>query len=224
MYRLVLARLFSFWVRRPHSTNQKVVQGKCPLHVVLFNGAVCSNTLFSNTSVLTNSLSFRANSACKGSRTPRLVEHFCVPILGTSSSKKLLVAALRPSYWGSPQSSLLLPPKPLCFIPGSVFLLCICSCHLVSCPTPKNSCQNTIDDKKIAYLAFIPEELFQVIPCVFVYARAVLAESILKCLLQFTLPKLFANYPRHPNYYMQLFLFSGINILMMTITITFLNP
>ena len=32
------------------------------------------------------------------------------------------------------------------------------------------------------------------------------------------------NYPRHQNDYMQLFLFSGINFLMITITITFLNP
>ena len=63
-------------MRRPHSTYQKVVQGKCPLHVLDFNGVVCSNTLFSNTSALTNSLLFRANSTRKGSRTPRLVEHF----------------------------------------------------------------------------------------------------------------------------------------------------
>ena len=55
-------------IRRPHSTNQKVVQGKCPLHFVEFNGVVSSNTLFSNTSVLTNSLLSRANSTCKGSR------------------------------------------------------------------------------------------------------------------------------------------------------------
>ena len=48
--------------RISHSTYQKVVQGKCPLHFLHFNGAVCSNTLFSNTSALTNSLLFRANS------------------------------------------------------------------------------------------------------------------------------------------------------------------
>ena len=52
-------------VRRPHSTYQKVVQGKCPLHCLRFNGVVCSNTLFSNTSAFTNSLSIRANSARK---------------------------------------------------------------------------------------------------------------------------------------------------------------
>ena len=40
-------------VGRPHSTYQKVVQGKCPLHFVLFNGVFCSNALFSNTSALT---------------------------------------------------------------------------------------------------------------------------------------------------------------------------
>ena len=47
-------------IRRPHSTNPKVVQGKCPLHLLHLNGVVCSNTLFSNTSVCTNNLSFRA--------------------------------------------------------------------------------------------------------------------------------------------------------------------
>ena len=52
-------------VRRLHSTYQKVVQGKCPLNFLHFNGVVCSNTLFSNTSALTNSLLFRANSTRK---------------------------------------------------------------------------------------------------------------------------------------------------------------
>ena len=76
-------------VRRPHSTNQKVVQGKCSFHSVFFGGgAVCSNTLLWNTSASTNSLSFRATSPCKSSRTPRLVEHFWVPILGGSCSNK----------------------------------------------------------------------------------------------------------------------------------------
>ena len=32
------------------------------------------------------------------------------------------------------------------------------------------------------------------------------------------------KYPRHQKYYIQLFLFSGINFLKITITITFLNP
>ena len=35
-----------------HSANPKRVQGKCPLHFVNFNGAVCLNTLFLNTKVL----------------------------------------------------------------------------------------------------------------------------------------------------------------------------
>ena len=56
-------------LRRPHSTYQKVVQGKCPLHFLHFNGPVCSNTLVSNTSALTNSLLFRANS------TRKILEH-----------------------------------------------------------------------------------------------------------------------------------------------------
>ena len=63
-----------------------------PSSFVKFNGVVCSNTLFSNTSVLTNSLSFRAMSTFKGSRTLRLVEHFWVPLLGASCSNKLLSA------------------------------------------------------------------------------------------------------------------------------------
>ena len=52
-------------IRRPHSSFQRVVQGKCPLHFLNFNRAVCSNTLFSNTSALTSSLLFRGNSTCK---------------------------------------------------------------------------------------------------------------------------------------------------------------
>ena len=51
--------------RRPHSSYQRVVQGKCPLHFLSLNGVVCSNTLFSNTSALTSSLLFRGNSTCK---------------------------------------------------------------------------------------------------------------------------------------------------------------
>ena len=50
-------------LRGPHSTYQKVLQGKCPLHFLHYiNGVVCSNTLFSNTSALTISLLFKANS------------------------------------------------------------------------------------------------------------------------------------------------------------------
>ena len=98
MYGTVVRKLSlrdTFW--RPRSTYQKV-QGKCPLHFINFNGVVCSNTLFPNTSALTNTLLFRANSTCKDSRTPRLVEHFWVLILGVSCSNKLFVGALRPSH------------------------------------------------------------------------------------------------------------------------------
>ena len=74
--------------RRSHSTYKKVVQGKCPLHFLHFNGAVCSNTLFSNTSALTSSPLFRANSTCKGSRTPRWSNtsglQFCEPLARTN--------------------------------------------------------------------------------------------------------------------------------------------
>ena len=62
-----------------------------------FYGVVCSNTLFSNTSAFTNSLLFWANSTCKGSRTPPLVEHCWVPILGATCSNKSFVGTLRPS-------------------------------------------------------------------------------------------------------------------------------
>ena len=75
------------------------------LNFLRFNGVVCSNTLFSNTSALTNSLLFMANSTRKGSRTPRLVEHFWAPILGASCSNKLFVGTLRPSHnWRKPNS------------------------------------------------------------------------------------------------------------------------
>ena len=86
--------------RRPHSTYQKVVQGNLPPSFLHFIGAVGSNTLFSNTSALTNSLLFRANSTCKGSRTPRFVEHFWVPILGLLAQTNFL-SALRglPNPW-----------------------------------------------------------------------------------------------------------------------------
>ena len=62
-----------------------------------FSGAVCSNTLFSNTSALSNSLLLSANSTRKGSRTPRLVERFWVPIWGAACSNKRFVCTLRPS-------------------------------------------------------------------------------------------------------------------------------
>ena len=89
----------SKFFRRSHSAFQNVVQGKCPLHFLQFNGAICSNTLFSNTFALTSSLLFRADSTCKGSRTPRFVERFWVPILGVSCSNKLFVGTLRPSHF-----------------------------------------------------------------------------------------------------------------------------
>ena len=69
-------------VWRPRSTYQRVVPRKMPPSFLHFYGANCSNTLFLNTSALTNSLLFRANSTCKVSQTPRLVEHFWVTILG----------------------------------------------------------------------------------------------------------------------------------------------
>ena len=41
-----------------HGTYQKCVQGKCPLYFLHFNGVVCLNTLFSNTSALVTNLCF----------------------------------------------------------------------------------------------------------------------------------------------------------------------
>ena len=72
------------------------------------NGIVCSNTLFSNTSALTSSLLFRGDSIfyMQDSRTPRLVEHFWVPILGASCSNKLFVSTVRPSHLGNGTKSL----------------------------------------------------------------------------------------------------------------------
>ena len=70
--------------RRPHSTYQKVVQGKCPLNFLRFNGAICSNTLFSNTSALTNALLFRANLHAK------VLEHLVWSLLGSNFGGRLL--------------------------------------------------------------------------------------------------------------------------------------
>ena len=95
---LLPSRVYQPILRRPRSIYQKVVQGKYPLHFLPFNGAVCSNTLLSNTSALTLSRLFLANSTCRGSRTPRLVEHFWVPIWGASCLTKILVGTLRPSH------------------------------------------------------------------------------------------------------------------------------
>ena len=96
-----------------HSTYQKVVQGQCPVHYFFIMGPFA---LFSNTSALTNSLLFMANSRCKGSRTPRLVEHFWVPILGASCSNKLFVGTLRLPHqrkqFPIPLTSVRLPPAP----------------------------------------------------------------------------------------------------------------
>ena len=98
------AELSEFSPPKQYSRNsippvpQKGCSRKCPLHFLHFNGAVCSNTLFSNTSALTNSLLFRANSTCKGSRTPRLVEHFWVSILEASFSNRHFVGTWRPSH------------------------------------------------------------------------------------------------------------------------------
>ena len=53
-------------VRRPHSTYQKVVQGKCPLHFFILMEPFARTLFFSNTSALTNSLLVcRTNSTCK---------------------------------------------------------------------------------------------------------------------------------------------------------------
>ena len=62
------------------------MQGKCPFNFLHFNGVVCSNTLFSNTSALTSSLFLHGNFY---TRTPRLVEHFWAPTLGASCSNKV---------------------------------------------------------------------------------------------------------------------------------------
>ena len=87
----------------------KAVLGKCPLHFFLFNGIVCSNTLFSNASALTVSLPVLSNSTCRGSRPPLFVEHIWVPILGASCSNKLFVGTLRPSHLCLGQEAIVSP-------------------------------------------------------------------------------------------------------------------
>ena len=103
--------------RRPHSAYQKVVQGKCPLHFLLFNGVVCSNSLFSNTSALTNSLLFMADSTCK------ILEHLFwsntsgFQFWGPLARTKFLLALcgppkIRPQiFWCFPGRSESLTPK-----------------------------------------------------------------------------------------------------------------
>ena len=82
------------WNREAAQYLPKGCSRKLPPSFVHFNGAVCSNTHFFLDL-------FRANSTCKGSRTPRLAEHFWVPILGASCSNKLFVGTLRPSQRGT---------------------------------------------------------------------------------------------------------------------------
>ena len=74
------------WVLRPLSMFNKQ---KCPLHVINFNEAVCSNSFLEHVcldqfSVIQRSFEIQC------SRTPRLVKHFCVSILGASCSNKHL--------------------------------------------------------------------------------------------------------------------------------------
>ena len=45
--------------------TEMMMKSGVPRHFLQFYRAVCSNTLFSNTSALTNSLLFRSNSTCK---------------------------------------------------------------------------------------------------------------------------------------------------------------
>ena len=79
-----LGRLLELFSRTPSSW--RLLEHSLLEHLRL---GVCSDTLFSNTFVLANSLLFRANSTCKGSRAPRLVEHLCVSFLGLSFRNNL---------------------------------------------------------------------------------------------------------------------------------------
>ena len=45
--------------------TKRLFKENAPFIFFIFNGVVCSNTLFSNTSALTNSLLFKENSTCK---------------------------------------------------------------------------------------------------------------------------------------------------------------
>ena len=69
---------------------------KKPPHFLLLMGPF-ARTLLLEQFALTNSLLLRVNSTCKGSQTPRFVEHFWVSFLGPSCSNRLFVGTLRPS-------------------------------------------------------------------------------------------------------------------------------
>ena len=84
-YRIVFKLIYRLF-RGPHSSYQRVVQGKCPLHFLNLNGVVCSNTLFSNTFALTSPLLFWGNSTCK------ILEHLVC-------SDRKFVRARGPQNW-----------------------------------------------------------------------------------------------------------------------------
>ena len=68
-------------------------------HIVNFKEVILSTVFFLNTSVLTNSVQFKARaSAFRGSRTPCLVEQASVRTLCGSCSNSLLVGSLRRAH------------------------------------------------------------------------------------------------------------------------------
>ena len=76
------------------STKQKFVQGKCSLHFVNFSGAICSNTLFSNTFVLAivaTALSFRAVLHAKVREHLGLLNTSTFPFRGSLARRKTFV-------------------------------------------------------------------------------------------------------------------------------------
>ena len=84
-------------LRRPHSSYQRVVQGKCPLHFLNLNEHFFLEHFFLEHFCLDQFSVIQGKFYMQDSRTPRLVEHFWVPILGAACSNKLFVGTVRPS-------------------------------------------------------------------------------------------------------------------------------
>ena len=133
-------------VRGPHSSYQRVVQGKCPLHFLNLNGVVCSNTLFSNTSALTSSLLFGVNSTCK------ILEHLVCSntsgfqFWGPLARTNFFVGTVRPSHLVlSITSTQIIPTDHDLSTLKSQRIFAICDCDAYR--RPKN-CSDFRDKRK----------------------------------------------------------------------------
>ena len=91
----------------PHSSYQTVVQGKCPFHFVFFEWGRLLEHSFLEHFCLDQFSVILGKFYMQDSRTPRLLEHFWVPILGASCSNKLFVGTVRPSQPYMPTKNLI---------------------------------------------------------------------------------------------------------------------